>query len=168
MVPWAQQAVASLLHRAGRYDEAVDTARHAIDLGDANAYAPLAWSLAALGRGEEAGPALIKAYELSFPERAAPVAAGFAEGGFDGAIRASLEHPVDCATAPPFIATARASGYGYLGATEAMYACLEDIPRPLAAFFSMPNFKPYLADPRFLAVVRKVNLEDYLLDRPDR
>jgi hypothetical protein len=115
------------------------------------------------GDDERASEALIEGYASS-PEVAAAWRATFAEGGLEAVHRAVLDQRVAqtgraCTTDHQWVSQVLA----FIGAADRMFDCMDESIRlkridVMANFW--PVYDPYRDDPRFIALLRRMNLAE--------
>jgi hypothetical protein len=149
---------------AGEYGVAVD------DLERAWSLAPgvpvrllLEYAYHRSGRDEEALEAAVRGLPAKRTGLEAAMRQGFQEAGFPGAVRARHEWFVGSTGKPCTNDPADAArDLAMLGDADAMFECLrEAIDRGDWVFLKAdPVFAPYRADPRFTALLRRMNLAE--------
>ncbi len=101
----------------------------------------------------------------SAPPAVAPVwRRAFEERRYEGIVRAKLEHEIDatgttCSKDP----VQAASMLAVLGEPDRMLTCLDEahpLKRPPKDLKSSPAYDPYRSDPRFVALLQRMNLAD--------
>jgi adenylate cyclase len=158
---------ADMLLLMGQYDAAIEKARHALDM---NPQEPLVHRLLALGyhlngMDEAALEALIRRDPASEPL----LRHGFSADGHAGMLRAVIEQwseaGTPCGREPSNLdeLTFANEVYALAGEADAMFRCLDQtVDRfgrvPLLA--GWPTFIPYRDDPRFTALLERMNLAE--------
>jgi tetratricopeptide (TPR) repeat protein len=153
---------------AGEYRDAADAIERAWALGGRvpGLRGALAYAYYRAGRNEDALEALVRERTLELEAWASAVRQGFAEAGFLGAARRDVEWRIadrgdGCTSVDGEIV---ASTLALIGETDAMFTCLErafdrggDTGLFLRAF---AVWDPYRSDPRFTALLRRMNLAE--------
>jgi tetratricopeptide (TPR) repeat protein len=149
----------------GRFDAAVLDLERAFELapGAATTRDWLVYAYHRAGRDAQAMEAAVRALPAKFARLEAAMRSGFASGAFPGAVRARHEWFVarsgkPCTDHP----AAAARDLALLGDADAMFECLrEAVERRDEIFLEAdPVFEPYRSDPRFTALLRRMNLAE--------
>jgi len=155
---------AAVLLLARRYDEAVAQARRALAMEPGNpvALSGLFMALAETEKGREAllaGEHYLKMYGVS--ELDSLMDNGFVEGGFRAAMKRGAEVLARRAADGGVQPTDVANLYGYAGDKVRALDWLErayEARDPNLPYLRLPNYDPLRSDPRFLSLLRRMNL----------
>ncbi len=124
----------------------------------------LAYAYHLNGREEEALQAAVREFPAEFAGLEAAIRRGFEEGGYAGMVRSDVEWHI-ANNREPCAEANGADGAGALalmGQADAMFECLQTaIDRRDAVFLKVnPLYDPYRSDPRFTALLRRMNLAE--------
>jgi hypothetical protein len=130
------------------------------------AWPPALWNLVYAhhlnGNDERASEALIRA--APSPDVGAAWRTAFDEDGYAGMVRATLESQISQSGRPCTILPGRASYlFAIIGEPDRMFECLDEgvrLKRPSLLIKVHPIYDPYRDDPRFTALLRRMNLAD--------
>jgi TolB-like protein/cytochrome c-type biogenesis protein CcmH/NrfG len=144
----------------GDYEAAIDQYQRAVDLAFSDALWPLAYAHHVNGDDGRAAETIIQAAPSLEVAAAWRRAAG--EDGYSGMVRAALDYQISqtsrpCTNNPETAAEMLA----VIGEPDRMFACLEEGVRLKSPTFGAnvyPTFDPYRDDPRFTALLRRMNL----------
>jgi serine/threonine protein kinase/TolB-like protein/Tfp pilus assembly protein PilF len=165
--PYVSNSVSQVLYFARRYDEAIEVSRRAIDL-HSNSGQIYGWMIRAYEmKGDEQGA--IAAYlgqaeaEGAGADEIAGMKTAFATGGLKGYWRRQLDRRLEQEKREFVLQTSIAMLYARLGQKEQALARLEKAVDERNHYVIALNVEPlwdsYRADPRFMALVRRVGLE---------
>jgi hypothetical protein len=126
---------------------------------------PLTYAYHQSGRDEEALEAYLRGLPPELAEYEGALRRGFAVGGFQGMVRADVDWRV-AQRGDPCINEEGTDGHGALGIigkADKMFECLERLidggdQAPFLKTFSL--YDPYRSDPRFTALLRRMNLSE--------
>jgi tetratricopeptide (TPR) repeat protein len=145
---------------SGDYDEAIERARRAVELSPSwdIARMTLAHVYAQAGMEQESLEALLG---LTLPSSAKMLLReAFESDGVRGAVKVLLElEQQRTGQTCPFGAAAM---YAYVGDADGVFRCLEEdlIVGDAGPWHVDPVFEPYRSDPRNIAILRKMGLEE--------
>jgi tetratricopeptide (TPR) repeat protein len=152
---------------AGEYREAAQELERAWHLAPhaLNVRGPLAWAYHQSGRDEEALDAYLRGLPPDLAGYAGAMRRAFAAGGFQGLTRADVDWRV-AKRGDPCTNEEGTDGHGSLGIVgeaDEMFECLERLidggdQAPFLKTFSL--YDPYRSDPRFTALLRRMNLAE--------
>ncbi len=149
----------------GEYSSAVEELERAWEIapGFGSLRQHLAYAYHLAGRDEDALEAAVRALPPDLAGREAATRQGFEKGGFLGMVRAGVEWRV--ASGGDACITVWAEGaceLALLGDADALFECLQKAidQRDLVFLKANPLYDPYRADPRFAALLRRMNLSE--------
>jgi adenylate cyclase len=144
----------------GDKEAAIEELERAVEFGWPPAVPRLAYAYHLSGMPEQALELFVRSAP---PDTAAEFRGAFAGGGYAGLVRSVLNRQISesgqpCTNQPSRAATV----FALTGEPDRMFRCLDESVRqrrPVMLIKVSPVFEPYRDDPRFTALLRRMNLE---------
>ncbi len=163
---WISRNVTQVLYFARRYDEAIEQGRRVVE-ANPNSATAYAWIYAShLMKGDEQAALAVEIKQMEArgvaPDEIAKMRVAFAASGWKGCAKRLLDHLLEQEKNGYVRHHDIATYYAMLGNKEQMIARLqravEDRNLYVVALNANPMWDSYRADPRFVALVRRIGL----------